>query len=261
MQFRHRWSDHRRTVAKLNCMEAYYTWPLDSLQIFLRYFVIAGLTYFIFYHWKRNRFRDQKLQPAIPSRKRITREVLYSIMTLSIFCGVSWLTIWATQQGYSQIYTNVEEYGNGYLFLSFTIMVLMHDTYFYWTHRFMHMRSIFPLVHRIHHHSHNPDPWSAFSFHPLEAILATGIIPLIVFTLPCHPFALFGFLTYMTLINVLGHLGYEILPKRFRENRFGKYHNSATHHNLHHQEATYNFGLYFTLWDRWMGTFSEKQND
>ena len=28
----------------------------------------------------------------------------------------------------------------------------------------------------------------------------------------------------------------------------------ATHHDLHHTEGRYNFGLYFTWWDRMMGT-------
>jgi sterol desaturase/sphingolipid hydroxylase (fatty acid hydroxylase superfamily) len=28
----------------------------------------------------------------------------------------------------------------------------------------------------------------------------------------------------------------------------------VTHHDLHHQDARWNFGLYFTWWDRWMGT-------
>ncbi|MBA3838282.1 MAG: sterol desaturase family protein, partial [Zymomonas sp.] len=28
----------------------------------------------------------------------------------------------------------------------------------------------------------------------------------------------------------------------------------TTHHDLHHTEGRYNFGLYFTWWDRLMGT-------
>lgn len=29
---------------------------------------------------------------------------------------------------------------------------------------------------------------------------------------------------------------------------------TTTHHDLHHSEGNHNFGLYFTWWDRWMGT-------
>lgn len=30
--------------------------------------------------------------------------------------------------------------------------------------------------------------------------------------------------------------------------------NTTTHHDLHHQRGRSNYGLYFTWWDRWMGT-------
>ena len=30
--------------------------------------------------------------------------------------------------------------------------------------------------------------------------------------------------------------------------------NTTTHHDLHHQTGRYNFGLYFTWWDRACGT-------
>ena len=29
---------------------------------------------------------------------------------------------------------------------------------------------------------------------------------------------------------------------------------TTTHHDLHHSQAHWNYGLYFTWWDRWMGT-------
>jgi sterol desaturase/sphingolipid hydroxylase (fatty acid hydroxylase superfamily) len=28
---------------------------------------------------------------------------------------------------------------------------------------------------------------------------------------------------------------------------------TITHHDLHHGRMSWNFGLYFTWWDRWMG--------
>lgn len=127
---------------------------------------------------------------------------------------------------------------------------MLHDTYFYWTHRFFHLPIFFNWIHKTHHRSHNPTPWAAFSFHPVEAIISAGIIPLIIFCIPCHPFSIFTFLTFMTLINVVGHLGYEIFPKSMARNRILKWQNSSTNHNLHHKQSKYNYGLYFTFWDR-----------
>ncbi len=138
-------------------------------------------------------------------------------------------------------------------------MVLLHDAYFYWTHRLMHLPKIFKWVHQLHHHSDNPTPWAAFSFHPLEAVISIGIIPLIVLSIPCHPFALYLFLTYMTFISVIGHLGYEIFPQSFMNSKIGKWQNTSTNHNIHHQLSRTNFGLYFSWWDRIMGTYYFKR--
>jgi lathosterol oxidase len=53
---------------------------------------------------------------------------------------------------------------------------------------------------------------------------------------------------------VYGHLGFELYPKNFTRHWFGKWINTSVAHNMHHQYFTGNYGLYFTLWDRAMGT-------
>ena len=100
-----------------------------------------------------------------------------------------------------------------------------------------------------------------FAFHPLEAVVEAGIFPLLVFLLPLHPIALVAFLTYMMAMNVLGHLGYEPYPARFLRTRFGRLHNTSTHHNMHHQFVKGNYGLYFNWWDRLMGTNHAKYQE
>jgi sterol desaturase/sphingolipid hydroxylase (fatty acid hydroxylase superfamily) len=34
----------------------------------------------------------------------------------------------------------------------------------------MHDRRLFRLVHRVHHRSHDPSPWAAYAFGPIEAL-------------------------------------------------------------------------------------------
>ena len=232
-----------------------YTWWLDSTSIFLRYFILAGGGYLIFYIWKQNSFSSLKIQKKLPSDNVIIKEIFHSIITLMIYCITSWTIFTLKKSGLTKIYLEIHQFTYSYFILSVIIMVVLHDTYFYWTHRFMHSPAIFKIVHKTHHLSDNPTPWAAFSFHPLEAILSVGIIPIIVFSIPCHPFALFSFLTFMTIMNVMGHLGYEIFPKGFINSSIGKWQNTSTNHNIHHQESKYNFGLYFTFWDRIMGTY------
>ena len=57
-------------------------------------------------------------------------------------------------------------------------------------------------------------------------------------------------LTIMSVSSVINHLDIEIYPKWFSKNLIGKSIIGPTHHSLHHKQYKYNFGLYFTWWDR-----------
>jgi len=243
-----------------NEVERIYTWWFDSSLIIARYFFIAGIGYLIFYVWRTKTFHKIKIQKGFPSTKMISKEILFSVLTLLIYCGASWLVFYCRKAGMTKIYLNIDQYGWYYFIFSVMIMVIVHDAYFYWTHRLMHLPKMFKWAHQIHHHSSNPTPWAAFSFHPIEAVISIGIIPIIVFLIPSHPFALFTFLTYMTLMNVMGHLGYETFPLGFRKNTIGKWQNTSMNHNIHHQDSHCNYGLYFTFWDRLMHTYNGKDN-
>jgi lathosterol oxidase len=233
-----------------------YTWQFDAASIILRYAFLAGTTYFVFYVFKQKGFAHLKIQKKAPSSRIVRQEILFSAFTLLTYCGTSWLVFQWENAGITKIYRDLHEHGYSYFAFSVVVMVIIHDAYFYWTHRLLHLPRLFQWIHKTHHLSDNPTPWASFSFHPLEALVSAGIIPIIVFLIPCHPFALFSFLTFMTLINVMGHLGYETFPKWITKSRFWKWQNTSTNHNLHHQCSRYNFGLYFTIWDRLMNTYS-----
>ena len=102
----------------------------------------------------------------------------------------------------------------------------------------------------MHHLSTNPSPFAAFSFHPLEAILEAGILPILVVVLPLHPLAILTFIFFMTFLNVLGHLGYELYPSTFVASSLTNWNNTSFHHNMHHQKFNCNYGLYFNWWDK-----------
>lgn len=225
---------------------------LTGILLFaLRYFLFAGIAYFIFYVWKEKQFIYLKLNQKQPAFKQIKNELLYSTTTLLIYSTSVFLLIYWYQMGYTTIYSKIETYGYAYFFCSILIMIVLHDAYFYWSHKLMHQLPILFRFHKIHHFSHNPNPWSAFSFHPIEAIISLGIIPIIIFTVPVHPYALFVFSTFMTLYNVYIHLGYKI-NFLFLGNLTQ---NTAENHDLHHRVSKYNFGLYFSFWDKIMKTY------
>ena len=132
-------------------------------------------------------------------------------------------------------------------------MILIQDAYSYWLHRLIHHRWFFKNTHLLHHTFKNTSPFSAFAFHPFESILTMGVIPIIIFTIPWHNYALIIFITIMIFYDTFVHLGYDL---RFL--KVFKFQNTPVEHDIHHRNSKYNFGLYFTIWDRLMGTYKAK---
>ncbi len=223
-----------------------------------RYFMIAGLAFLLFYIVWRNRFIYQKIQTRFPKNQDYLREIFYSFLTICIFSFVSVVLFVHPQVApHTTRYLQISDYGWTYYFLVYPLMFLMHDTYFYFSHRLMHHKALFKWFHLVHHKSTNPSPWAAYAFHPLEAVVEVGIVIIFLFTIPIHKSHLLIFFLMMIIYNVYGHLGYELYPKGFSKSAVGRWINTSVNHNQHHQYFTGNYGLYFLFWDRVFGTVRE----
>jgi sterol desaturase/sphingolipid hydroxylase (fatty acid hydroxylase superfamily) len=219
-----------------------------------RYLLVAGPAFLVFWVWGRERFRRRLVQGAYPPASSIRRELAYSASTALIFSAVG-TTLWfGTRAGVFRMYFDVAQRGWAYFALTVLLLPLLQDAYFYWTHRAMHHRVLFRHVHLVHHRSRNPSPWAAYAFHPAEALVQAAYVPLVLLVMPVHEVALFVFLLFMIVRNVLGHLGMELFPRGFATSRWSRFITTTTHHAMHHDRPGANYGLYFTWWDRLMGT-------
>lgn len=227
-----------------------YTFVADSL----RYLLAAGLVFLVLWVWLRRRLRGRRIQTGFPARGDMWREVRWSAATAATFATVGIGTTFLIQSGWTRFYPHMSDHGWGYWAFSLVAVIVLHDAYFYWTHRSMHHPALFRRFHKVHHLSTNPSPWAAYAFAPGEAASQALFVPLTLMVLPLHPLALFLFLVHMILRNALGHSGFEIFPRGApRRPVWGRF-TTTTHHDLHHSDNRGNFGLYFTWWDRLMGT-------
>ncbi len=220
----------------------------------VRYLLWAGMAWLFFYILFRRRWAARKIVPESPSPRAMGREIGFSLLTVVIYGAVGTLTILATTRGWTRLYFDLGAHSWAYFWMTIAITIVVHDTYFYWTHRLMHHPRLFRYFHRVHHFSTNPTPWAAYAFGPLEAIVQAGIFPLIAFTLPIHPLAFMLFMGWQITNNVLGHAGYEIWPRWLMDTWLGKLANTPTNHVMHHEHFAGNYGLYFNVWDRICGT-------
>ena len=221
---------------------------LFFLVITGRYFLVAGLFYLFFYRWFPELWKKRKLNQKSYKKGQLRREINWSLITSVIFAvsGAATVVLW--QRGYTKVYNSLPQYGWWYLPVSLFIFMLLHETYYYWLHRWMHLPTIFKVVHKVHHDSNITSPFTAFSFHPLEGLIQAIFMPLVLMVLPMHYYIIVIQLILMTFSSVINHLDIEIYPASFLKYP-GKWFIGATHHSLHHRQFKYNYGLYFTFWD------------
>ncbi len=229
-------------------------WLLTSTFIFLRFALPATVVFYVVYRLKRRDWFSWKIQQKFPSINQIRSEIGYGVLSSLIYGIMAIGVYFLRKNGYGAMYFDVAERGWGYYWFSIVLMIFAHDAYFYWMHRLMHHPKLFKLLHLVHHQSVNPTPYTAFSFHPLESVAEFAIVPLLALVLPVHFSALIIFTVLSIVFNILGHTGYEISPSGFTRHWLFKWMNTPTHHNLHHSRSKYNYGLYFNIWDRLMGT-------
>lgn len=230
----------------------------QTVMNFIRYYPIAGLAFLLFYVWRKKSFENYRIQKLYPNAKKVWEEFRQSAVTLLIFTAIATSNITLAKMKLipSGVYFGPVEgaWEISYLFISFGLITIWHETWFYWMHRFAHHKKVYRYVHMEHHQSINPSPLAAYRFQATEAFLeAIYIVPFVAF-IPIHFHVVIFHTFYAMVLNIWWHLGYEFFPKGFASHPITKWINTSTHHNLHHQKFLGNYSLYFNFWDRIMGT-------
>ncbi|MBL8813569.1 MAG: sterol desaturase family protein [Planctomycetaceae bacterium] len=243
--------------------QTFQLWPDLPLWILrllfdnlLRYIMFAGIAWILLYDVFLNRLIHRKVIPGLPARAAVMSEVQNSAVTIVVYAVVGVQTVWLVSAEYTQFYLDIHQYSWLWFWTSIVVAILIHDTWFYWTHRLLHAFRILRAVHRVHHESTNPTPWTSYSFSPLEAFIQALIFPLLLITIPMHLFAFLFFLIWMMTWNVVNHAGFEYTRPWMTRGFPGRLWMTPTGHVMHHENGHWNFGLYFLFWDRLMGTLS-----
>jgi lathosterol oxidase len=214
---------------------------------YLIYFGFATLAYYtVFDH------RDMRHPRFLPNQVR--REIACaagSIPLMTLFTAPIFV---AEVRGYSALYDDARDYGGpGYVALSCVTFLMFTDMLIYWFHRWMHHRSIYALVHKPHHAWVIPTPFASHAFHPVDGFIQSLPYHIYVFLFPLHKITYIGLFVFVNVWTVSIHDGRHVL--------FDAIVNGAAHHTLHHTGFKYNYGQYFTLWDRIGGSYKKPTGD
>jgi sterol desaturase/sphingolipid hydroxylase (fatty acid hydroxylase superfamily) len=237
--------------------------PLDILltrghQIFAidfsRYLIAASLIFTLVWVLRRTALKPRTIQKRAATTADMRREFAQSAQSAAVYVVGACFLIWGREAG---VFYDVfgGSFGIGTDLAILAAIILAHDAYFYWTHRMMHHPRLFRLFHRAHHRSITPTPWAAYSFAIPEAAVMFAFVPLWLLFVPTPGWVMVTWLNFQIVRNAMGHAGFEFFPRWWLDSPLTRWINTTVHHDLHHNGGfNTNYGLYFTWWDRWMGT-------
>jgi sterol desaturase/sphingolipid hydroxylase (fatty acid hydroxylase superfamily) len=230
------------------------TWAGYVLHDLTRYAEFAIGVWLLLWIMFAGILRGRKIREERPPAKQLVTEFFVSLRSVAIFSGIGLVPFMLEQAGYIHGNAIAASWGAVWFWASLVLIVVGHDAYFYWVHRLMHDPRLFRTFHRRHHRSHNPSPFTAYSFDVGEAVMMGLFVPLWTILIPTQWDVVGLFVLYQIYRNTLGHSGYELMPARADGKPMWDVFTTTTHHDLHHAQAGWNYGLYFTWWDRMMGT-------
>ncbi len=235
-------------------VDAIQHWLLFLQNDLTRYAIFAISVWFVLWVALAPFLRGRKIREDKPPAKQLALEFLFSLRSVAVFSTIGLGTYLLERNGLLPGPAIGASWGPVWFWVSLVLMIVTHDAYFYWSHRLMHDPRLFRRFHRRHHKSHNPSPFSAYSFDLGEAAIMGTFVQLWMILVPTAWPVVGLFMLHQIVRNTLGHSGYELMPARADGKPMFEWLTTTTHHDLHHAQAGWNYGLYFTFWDRLMGT-------
>ncbi len=231
--------------------------------------ILTILCLILFRHWwgpywlyqylyvtHKAKWREAKIQPKEPLARTIDQDIKRSYSSIIVDLAIVLVLYLQFFYSYSKLNLNFSfTWGSllgslGFIFLLF----LLQDFYFFLTHWLFHQGILYKKLHSVHHQSTNPTPWTSFSHHWLELLIELCFYPLVLFFLPIPLFVLMYYIFLTSIINFLGHSGFEYKYLSLAKFKGLNWIATFTFHNRHHQFFHGNYSLYFNIWDRIFGT-------
>ncbi len=239
--------------------EAFSRAPIIFAFDFGRYLIAACLVSATVWALRRSPISARKIQAREATWTDKRREIWASAQTCGVYVVMSLFVIWGVKHGWMQRHETSVSWGVD--IATMVGMLIVHDAYFYWSHRAMHHPRLFKTFHRFHHRTITPTPFAAYSFAIPEAVVMAIFMPIWLAIVPTSVWVIVVFLNIMILRNCIGHAGFELHPRWWLSSPFTRWISTTTHHDLHHAGSfNHNFGFYFTYWDKLMATEHPEYN-
>ncbi|KAK4512645.1 uncharacterized protein ATC70_003349 [Mucor velutinosus] len=226
------------------------SWPRDdfwriNLSLFMitcifgwiLYLVTASLSYYLVFdhdYMKHPKFLKNQVRMEIECA--VGAIPWMTMLTLPFFTG----EVLGKSMLYGGMPKNVYEWL--YLAASVPSFLFFTDCGIYWFHRWMHHPLIYKHLHKLHHKWVIPTPFASHAFNPCDGFLQSLPYHLYVFMIPMNKYLYLFMFTFVNFWTVMIHDGEFISHSSVI--------NTSAHHFVHHVYFNYNYGQYFTFWDK-----------
>jgi lathosterol oxidase len=222
---------------------------------YVLFFVFCSISYYIFFVRWKHIFRPDS-EPQVPVGQ-VRREIMLSMWSLPTIAFLTSPWFMLQLHGYSQLYIydpTVTWTQTGLTVLAFIVFT---DSCIYWIHRWEHTFPwIYKNIHKPHHEWKVPSPYASYAFHPLDGYAQSVPYHLFVIFCPMNVFVYMLMFVLVQLWTIGIHDSVDFIGDK-KGSWISKIVNGSMHHTIHHSKFIYNYGQYFTFWDKLLGSHYE----
>lgn len=154
----------------------------------------------------------------------------------------------AEVRGYGKLYEHTSDGpGRWYDIAQMPFFLFFTDMFVYMIHRGLHHPLIYKRLHKPHHKWIMPTPFASYAFHPVDGWMQSLPYHIYPMILPLQKWAYLGLFIFINFWTIMIHDGEFVSDNPVI--------NGAACHSIHHYAFNYNYGQYFTLWDRIGGSY------
>lgn len=184
-----------------------------------------------------------------PKPGQVKKEIGNSLISVFVFSLMSVPVLLGLKSGFFRIEFS---FSAPRFLLEATALFFWNEIHFFAMHRLLHIPFLFRFAHHAHHASLTTTPFSAYSFHWLEALLLGSVMPLAMLV---HNFSFWSLLTlpvFSLALNALGHSNRDFFPGY----ALGHVLSFSRRHARHHAQPHSHFGFSLPYLDRLFGGLS-----
>jgi Delta7-sterol 5-desaturase len=215
---------------------------------FAFYAIFVNLSYYYYFVRQRNRYVPDYRESAHELRQARLWSIRNIVGNTLLVFPIQLLIVF----GWSKLYFDATEHSWSYMIASWIGAVVFAETAIYWLHRSLHVRPFYGWLHAVHHRFREPTSAMAYAFNPVDSFIQSLPYHVYVFFVPTYVWVYFAMWVFSSFWTVMIHDRVRWTPDWL----YGVINHTGCH-TAHHWFYRYNYGNYFTFWDRLCDTYCD----